>query len=70
MTEKRQHQRKNKATGMPRASVSFPPELYRILEELAKKKKVSIAWVIREAAERYVSAEWPLFAGSLWRETK
>jgi predicted transcriptional regulator len=48
---------------MPRASVSFPPELYKTLEELAKKKKVSIAWVVREAAEQYVSAEWPLFGG-------
>ncbi|MBZ5727200.1 MAG: ribbon-helix-helix domain-containing protein [Acidobacteriia bacterium] len=55
---------------MPRASVSFPPELYRTLEELAKKKKVSIAWVVREAAEQYVSAEWPLLGNSLSREEK
>ena len=54
---------------MPRASVSFPPELYRTLEELAKKKKVSIAWVVREAAEQYVSAKWPLFDG-IPREVK
>jgi hypothetical protein len=38
-----------------RASVSFPPELYRILEEIAKQKKVSLAWVVRDAAERYVA---------------
>jgi len=55
---------------MPRASISFPPELYKILEEIAKKKKVSIAWVVREAAEQYVSAEWPLFGTSLLREEK
>lgn len=55
---------------MPRASVSFPPELYKTLEELAKKKKVSIAWVIRDAAEQYVAAEWPLFASNLSREVK
>lgn len=42
---------------MPRASISFPQELYQALEELAKRKKVSLAWVIRDAAERYVSAE-------------
>jgi predicted DNA-binding protein len=35
--------------------VSFPPELYRNLELLAKEKKVSVAWVVREAAERYVA---------------
>jgi predicted transcriptional regulator len=45
----------------PRASVSFPPDLYRTLEAIAKQKKVSIAWVVREAAERYVEAQWPLF---------
>jgi metal-responsive CopG/Arc/MetJ family transcriptional regulator len=44
-----------------RASVSFPPELYRTLEEIAKQKKVSVAWVVRDAAEKYVAAQWPLF---------
>ena len=62
--------KKAKAAGMPRASVSFPPELYRTLEELAKKKKVSIAWVVREAAEKYVSAEGALLGKSLSREGK
>ena len=46
---------------MPRASVSFPPEVYKTLEDLAKKKKVSIAWVVREAVEKYVADQWPLF---------
>ena len=57
-------------TPMPRASVSFPPELYKTLEELAKKKKVSIAWVVREAAEKYVADEWPLFRNNPLREEK
>jgi metal-responsive CopG/Arc/MetJ family transcriptional regulator len=38
-----------------RASVSFPSDVYQILGELAKNKKVSLAWVVREAAERYVA---------------
>lgn len=46
-----------------RASISFPHELYETLEGIAKEKKVSLAWVVREAAERYVSEKWPLFAG-------
>lgn len=46
-----------------RASISFPPELYRTLEDIAKRKKVSLAWVVRDAAERYVADEWPLFRG-------
>jgi len=47
-----------------RASVSFPRELYETLELLARQKKVSVAWVVREAAESYVAAQWPLFADS------
>lgn len=48
---------------MPRASVSFPAELHETLERIAKQKKVSVAWVIREAAEQYVANQWPLLAG-------
>ena len=43
-----------------RASVSLRPELYRTLESLARQKKVSTAWVLREAAEKYVAEQWPL----------
>ena len=45
-----------------RASVSFPTDLYETLEEIAQQKKVSLAWVVRDASERYVaegSAEAP-----------
>ncbi len=42
-----------------RASVSFPPELYHLLEQIALRKKVSIAWVVRDAAEKYVSDQSP-----------
>jgi predicted transcriptional regulator len=44
-----------------RASVTFPPDLYHSLEEIARQKKVSLAWVVREAAEQYVADKWPLF---------
>lgn len=40
-----------------RASVSFPPDLYETLEQIAKQKKVSLAWVVRDAAEMYVAKE-------------
>jgi len=46
-----------------RASISFPPEIYQTLEEIAKEKKVSLAWVVREAAEIYIGGRWPLFNG-------
>lgn len=44
----------------PRLSVTIPPETYESLERIAKKKKVSLAWVVRDATERYVSDELPL----------
>jgi len=46
-----------------RASISFPPDVYETLEVIAKEKKVSLAWVVREAAERYIADRWPLFKG-------
>jgi len=45
----------------PRLSVTIPLETYDSLERIARKKKVSLAWVVRDAAERYVSDELPLF---------
>lgn len=44
-----------------RASVTLNFEVYRTLEALAKQKKVSTAWVLRDAAEKYVADQWPLF---------
>jgi metal-responsive CopG/Arc/MetJ family transcriptional regulator len=46
-----------------RASISFPPDVYRVLEGIAKEKKVSLAWVVREATEQYLAQKWPLFKG-------
>ncbi len=42
-----------------RASVTFPTALYQALEEIARLKKVSVAWVVRDAAERYVAEQNP-----------
>lgn len=43
-----------------RTSVSLSPELHDTLERMAKGKKVSVAWLIRDAAEKYVGEQWPL----------
>lgn len=43
-----------------RATISFPPDVYETLEGIAKEKKVSLAWVVREAAEKYIADKWPL----------
>lgn len=48
---------KARSASLARASISFPPDLYETLEEIAKQKKVSLAWVVRDAAERYVAAQ-------------
>jgi len=57
MASKKQTRENIKSTRQPRASITFPPEIYRTLETLAKQKKVSIAWVVREAIEKYVAAQ-------------
>ena len=44
-----------------RASISFPSDIYQTLEVIAKEKKVSLAWVVRDAAEQYIGGKWSLF---------
>jgi len=57
MKRKKGDRRSTKASGAStiRASITFPPNLYETLEEIAKQKKVSLAWVVRDAAEQYVA---------------
>ena len=49
--------RKVRRGSQPRVSVTFPPELYATLVDLARKRKVSVAWIVRDAAEQYVAAQ-------------
>jgi metal-responsive CopG/Arc/MetJ family transcriptional regulator len=58
---------KTQSTPAVRASIRFPPDLYETLEELAKQKKVSLAWVVRDAAEKYV-ADRTVSAGEQMRK--
>ena len=62
MKARKGHVKKMKAESPPavRASISFPSDVYETIEEIAKQKKVSIAWVVRDAAEKYVADQWPL----------
>jgi predicted DNA-binding protein len=62
MPSRKEARSKCRSNKMPRTSVSFPPEVYKTIEDLAKKKKVSIGWVVREAVEKYVADQWPLLA--------
>jgi predicted DNA-binding protein len=54
---------KRQSAAAVRASISFPAEIYETLEGIAKEKKVSLAWVVREAAEKYIADKWPLLKG-------
>lgn len=42
-----------------RASISFDAEDYEQLERLATEKKVSLAWVVREAVSLYIQDDAP-----------
>jgi metal-responsive CopG/Arc/MetJ family transcriptional regulator len=53
---------KAQSTAQVRATISFPPDVYETLETIAKEKKVSLAWVVRDAAEQYIAGKWPLFS--------
>lgn len=43
-----------------RLSVSLTAEQYRELSEIARKNRVSVAWVIREAIDRLLKEDMPL----------
>jgi hypothetical protein len=47
--------------GTVRATISFPSETYRTLDDIAQQKKVSLAWVVRDACDQYIADKWPLF---------
>jgi len=46
-----------------RVTISFPPEVHSTLEMIGRQKKVSLTWVVRDAAKQYLAERWPLFKG-------
>lgn len=54
--------RQAKSAGTARASISFPGEVYTELERIAEEKKVSVAWVVRDAVDKYLAERYPIFA--------
>lgn len=44
-----------------RASASLPSDTYKALQDIAKQKRVSVSWVIRDAAEKYIAEQRLLF---------
>lgn len=54
-------QAQKKAEKTIRTSVSFPESIHVDLERLATANRVSLAWIVRQAVEKYLSERWPLF---------
>ncbi|UOK73982.1 CopG family transcriptional regulator [Ancylobacter polymorphus] len=46
--------------GAHRLSVSLTAEQHRELTEIARKNRVSVAWVVREAIDRLLKNDMPL----------
>ena len=56
------NKRNTRSAATVRASIS--PDVYGTLEVIVKEKKVSLAWVVREATEMYIAEQ-----GSLLRKS-
>jgi hypothetical protein len=39
-----------------RITVTVPPKDYEVVRSMAKDKKVSAAWIVRDAVEKYIQA--------------
>lgn len=44
-----------------RITVTLPPDNYALLVRIARSKKVSASWVVRDAVDKYLAADIPLF---------
>jgi hypothetical protein len=68
MSSRTSHRRlpRKKAT---RISVTLPPNDYDSVVRMAHSKRVSTAWIIRDAVEKYLSGDIPLLA-NLAKESK
>ena len=52
----------SKETEVTRLTVSFPDDQYEQILQKAKIGRVSASWIVRDAVEKYLSADIPLFA--------
>lgn len=59
-----------KSDDVVRVSVSFKGSDYAEIQSIAKAKKVSVAWVVRDAVSAYLEARAPLFRRSSTAEKR
>jgi metal-responsive CopG/Arc/MetJ family transcriptional regulator len=55
------HPSNHRETGT-RITVTLPPSDYETVCRMAKSKKVSASWIVRDALEKYLAADVPLFS--------
>ncbi len=53
---------KQRSDGPVRVSISFDAADYAEIKDIARDKRVSTAWVVRDAVTSYLNARAPLFA--------
>ncbi|MBY5938920.1 ribbon-helix-helix domain-containing protein [Marinobacter nauticus] len=53
--------KRNHTLATHRLSVSLTADQHAELSEIAEENRVSVAWVVREAIERFLIEERPLF---------
>ena len=61
---KRSKKASEQTSNTTRISVTIPAAHYAELERIAKEKRVSVAWVVRDAIRDYLSRDFPLFKGN------
>jgi hypothetical protein len=51
-----------KSQKCPRITISLSPQDHEQVTRMAKTKKVSASWIVRDAVEKYLTADIPLLA--------
>ena len=62
MKTRKKHATHKAVVGVTRITVSVPTPDYEQVMRIAENKRVSVSWVVRDAVDKYLSADMPLFA--------
>jgi hypothetical protein len=55
--------RRRRSASVVRATIGFSQDIYQTLKDIARQKRVSLARVVPDVAEQYITEKWPLFKG-------
>ena len=62
MTQVKSKEQKVMAKAATRITVTLPQENYEVVVRMAKNKRVSTSWIVRDAVEKYLAADTPLLS--------